>query len=172
MCSMPKPLTVNLPYPTTEGICPDAFSLRIISPAYASPVSELNAVLQYIYHSFFFAKNGYNDYADTLMSIAVAEMKHLDILGETILALGAPPIYARYPANGFDFYSSKYVSYSRTLKNMLEDDINGERQAICGYRKMLKTLKNECIIKIVSRIIEDELLHLETLENMLTEFKC
>lgn len=168
---MPKPICVDLPYPTTDGICPDALSLKIISPAYATSTSELNAVLQYVYHSFFFAKKGYDNYSETLLSIAIAEMHHLDLLGETILALGAAPIYSRYPPNGFDFYSGKYVAYGRTLREMLENDILGEKHAICAYERMLKLLKNDKVKAIVSRILLDEKLHLEVLEKMLCEFK-
>ena len=168
---MPKPLTLPEPYPSTKEISNDAYSLRIISPAYASSTGELNAILQYIYHSFFFEKCGYADVAEKLVSIAVAEMQHLNILGQTILALGAPPLFCRYPNSGFDFYSTKYVAYSRSLRFMLEDDILGEKQAISEYDCMLKKLKNKQVKEIVSRIRADEILHLETLQNILSDFK-
>lgn len=168
---MPKPLTLPEPFPSIKDISNDAYSLRIISPAYASSTGELNAILQYIYHSFFFEKCGYADVAEKLVSIAVAEMQHLNILGQTILALGAPPLFCRYPNSGFDFYSTKYVAYSRSLKFMLEDDILGEKQAISEYDCMLKKLKNKQVKEIVSRIRADEILHLETLQNILSDFK-
>ena len=168
---MPKPLTLSEPFPSTKDLCEDAYSLRIISPAYASSTGELNAILQYIYHSFFFGKCGYADVAEKLVSIAVAEMQHLNILGQTILALGAPPVYCRNPSTNFDFYNTKYVAYSRSLKFMLEDDILGEQQAISEYNRMLKKLKNPQVRKIVSRLRDDEILHLETLQNILSNFK-
>lgn len=169
---MLHPIQLSEPYPTTEGICPDALSLRIISPAYASPTSELNAILQYFYHSLFFDKKGRGDIADALMGIAVTEMHHLELLGKTVLALGAAPVFSLYPPAGFNFYSAKYVAYSRSLTNMLEDDILGEKRAIAGYEKMLKCLKNELVSNIISRILQDEKLHLATLEKILSEFKC
>lgn len=168
---MPKPLTMPEPFPSTKDLCEDAYSLRIISPAYASSTGELNSTLQYIYHSFFFGKCGYEDVAEKLVSIAVAEMLHINILGQTILALGAPPVYCRNPSTGFDFYSTKYVAYSRSLNYMLEDDILGEKQAILEYDCMIKKLKNQQVKKIVSRIRDDEILHLETLQNILSDFK-
>lgn len=169
---MPKPMSINEPFPTTEGISHDALSLRIISPAYASSDSELTAILQYIYHSFFFAEKGYDEISDTLESIAISEMFHLKLLGKTVLALGAPPMYAQFPQTGFNFYSAKYVSYGCALKEMLENDIVGERRAICGYEKMLKRLTNQQVKALISRILKDEYLHLETLEKILSEFKC
>ena len=168
---MSKPLTLNEPFPTTDGICPDAFSLAVISPAYASSTGELNAILQYFYHFFNFEHQGLNDYAETLEGIAIAEMLHLKLLGETITALGAQPIYCQYPPTAYNFYSTKFVLYSRNLINMIEDDIMGEKQAICQYSKMLKRLKNEQVRAIVSRILEDEKLHLETLNKILNKLK-
>lgn len=169
---MPKPLTLQAEFPTTEGICPDAYSLAVISPAYASSTGELNAVLQYFYHFFNFDKQGYKEIAADLESIAIAEMLHIEMLGKTILALGAQPIYCQNPPTAFNFYSAKYVSYSRNLVNMLEDDILGEKRAIAQYTKMLCRLKNEQVKKIISRILEDEKLHLAKLEEILQAFKC
>ena len=169
---MSKPLTLNEPFPTTDGICPDAYSLAVISPAYASSTGELNAILQYIYHFFNFKKHDLNEIAETLESIAIAEMIHLKLLGETITALGAQPIFCQYPPTAYNFYSTKFVAYSRNLDNMIEDDIMDEKHAICQYSKMLKRLKNEQVKSIVSRILEDEKLHLDTLKGILNKLKC
>ena len=168
---MPKPLTLDLPFPTADKITPDALTLRIISPAYAAPQGELTAILQYIYHSFFFKKEGYSEIAETLEAIAIAEMMHFKLLGETVLALGAAPVYTQYPPSSFNFYSTKYVAYSCQLKVMLEDDILGERRAIRAYENMLCRLKNKQVYAIIERIVEDERLHLKTLTDILNSFK-
>lgn len=169
---MPEPLTIHKEFPTTEGLCPDAYSLAVISPAYASSTGELNAILQYFYHYFNFEKQGYNEIATTLERIAIAEMFHLEILGKCIIALGAQPVYCQNPPTAFNFYSAKYVTYSRNLTNMIEDDILGEKRAISHYQKMLCRLKNEQIKRIIERILEDEKLHLETLKEILKGLKC
>lgn len=167
---MSQPLSSTAPYPTAEGLTPDAYSLRIISPAYASSTGELNATLQYIYHSFYFRKEGKAEIASRLIGIAINEMRHLELLGQTILALGAPPVYCRYPYSGFDFYSAKYVAYSRTLKFMLEDDLLGEKRAVSDYDKMLSKLTNTGVKDIIARIREDELLHIAALKEILSGF--
>lgn len=168
---MPKPLTLDLPFPSTDNVTPDALTLRIISPEYASPSGELTAVLQYIYQSFFFKKEGYDEIADALEAVAIAEMMHFKLLGETVLALGAAPIYTQYPPSPFNFYSTKYVTYSRTLKDMLEDDIRAERQAIRSYENMLRRLKNQQVCAIIERLLKDERLHLQTFTQILEGFK-
>ena len=164
---MPEPLTMKEEFPTTEGLCPDAYSLAVISPAYASPTGELNAILQYFYHFFNFDRQGYDKYARTIESIAIAEMLHLELLGKTIMALGAQPIYCQNPPPAFNFYSAKYVTYSRNLVNMIEDDILSEKRAIALYVKMLTRLKDEQVKKIINRILEDERLHLQALKEIL-----
>lgn len=168
---MPKPLTLDLPFPSTLNITPDALTLRIISPEYASPSGELTAILQYIYHSFFFNKEGYCEISEALESIAIAEMIHFKLLGETVLALGAAPVYTQYPPSPFNFYSTKYVSYSCRLKDMLEDDIRAERHAIRSYENMLCKLKNPQVYAIIERILQDERLHLKTFTDILSSFK-
>ncbi|MDE7182146.1 MAG: manganese catalase family protein [Clostridia bacterium] len=168
---MARPLTVDKEFPTTEGLCPDAYSLAVISPAYASPTGELNAILQYFYHYFNFDKQCYKEYARDLEGIAIAEMLHLEILGKTIMALGAQPIYCQNPPTAFNFYSAKYVTYSRNLVNMIEDDIISERRAIASYSKMLTRLKDDKVKSIISRILEDEKLHLDKLNEILCGLK-
>lgn len=168
---MPKPLIVEKPYPTTEGLCPDAYSLRIISPAYATPLGELNAIMQYLYHYHHFNANGYKEFAETIESISISEMIHLKLLGATILALGAAPVYTSNPPALFNFYSAKFVTYSRTLVCMAEDDVRAEKQAIRGYERMLCTLRNQRVKDIIERILEDERLHLAAFEKILCALK-
>lgn len=169
---MPKPLISNQPYPETDGICHDVCALKIISPAYSTSSGELNAVMQYIYHSLNFMHGGMKEHAETLESIAIAEMIHFKLLGATIFALGAQPVFTAQPPFAYNFYSTKFVSYSGTWQNMIEDDIIGEKRAINGYERMLRQLKNEIVKEIIARIIEDERLHLVALQKILCDISC
>ena len=91
---MSRPLIADKPYPTLDGISPDCRALHIISPAYASSTGELNAILQYNYHAVTFECKGFEEYAELIDSVAVAEMMHLKLLGKLIFALGAQPVYS------------------------------------------------------------------------------
>ena len=168
---MPKPLIAEAPYPAAEELCRDAYSLRVISPSYAAPSGELTAILQYLYHYHMFKANGYVAYADIIESIAIAEMMHLKLIGAAITALGAPPVYTANPPVFFNFYSTKFVTYSRTLVCMAEDDVRAEKQAIHGYERMLRLLRNDRVKELISRIIEDEKLHLAEFEKILCALK-
>lgn len=162
-------LSVDLPYPDTKGFCCDECSVRIISPAYAGGAGELNAVLQYLFHAVNFDSIGNKKFARILRDIAVSEMHHLNMLAEMICAMGASPVYSACPPCLCDFYSARNVSFSRTPQRMIMDDIKGEREAIRGYERMLCKLCNEQAGAVITRILLDEKLHLDTLKCMLEE---
>lgn len=50
---------------------------------------------------------------------------------------------------------------------MLTDDLNGEKQAIIMYEKILSELNNPQVAAVIARIIKDEQLHVELLTQAL-----
>ncbi len=164
---MNKPIALELPYPEPNNLCRDLVSARALSAAYAGGHGELTSILQYAYHHFWFENSGDEKTASVLVGIAVAEMRHLDILGKTLLALGVDPVFTRFPPYKCDFYSSSFVNYSKTAKKMLLDDVAGELKAINDYREILSVINNEDVAAIVSRIILDEELHVKALKERL-----
>ncbi len=162
-----KPLSADIPFPSTDNLQRDVKSGKIISFAFATQQGELSAILQYVYHSLHLAPLN-KQHAETLVAIALSEMHHLHVLGETMLALGVNPRYVQYPESNC-YYNTGCVSQSTTPQKMLMDDIQGELNAIAEYKKMLFVLNNENVAAIIQRIIIDEQLHLETLKNMLAE---
>lgn len=165
-----KPLICDLPYPSTDDLQTDVKSGQIISFAYASLKSELTAILQYLYHGLHLNAVSVDD-ADILRQIALAEMKHLDILGEAMLKLGVNPRYVQVPRSNL-YFDTSAVSQSTTPQKMIMDDIQGELDAIAEYKKMLYVLKNEDVSAIIQRIVLDEQLHLEVLKQMLDRLGC
>lgn len=169
---MPKPLIAEGSYPSLKDLGKDPVSARIISTAYATSSGELNASLQYIYHSINFSCREDEVRAQLLKSIAISEMIHINLLGEALLRLGEQPVYSFSPPAQYNFYSTKFVAYSRTLRNMIEDDIMSEKYAIYGYERMLPRLKNTTLRTLICRILEDEHLHLESLKSSLDGLTC
>ena len=165
-------LSADAPYPGTEGITQDRESVRIISPAYADRGSELTAILQYVFHATVFSGLQMKQYARLLTEIAVSEMHHLDILGGMLYQMGALPVFTSCPPRLFDFYSTAAVCYSCEPEKMIRDDIRGEQEAIRQYQSMLRRLCNEQVSVIISRIIRDEELHLQTLHSIMCEIKA
>lgn len=162
-------LKADLPYPTTEGIREDLRALRIVSPSYAGREGELTATLQYVYQSIFLGAQGDAETSGLLLGIAVAEMHHIELLGKTITALGAPPVFTACPPYPVGFYSASFVNYVKDKREMIAADICGEKRAIAAYRAMLNALENQKVSAIIERIIEDEKVHLAALEKVLSE---
>lgn len=169
---MPKPLIAEGSYPKLDGLTCDPYSVRVLSPAYATSSGELNAILQYIYHSINFGCRGDSANAEKLKGIAVAEMMHLEMLAEAMIRMGAQPVYTFSPPAQFNFYSAKFVAYSRSPRHMIEDDIMSEKYAVYTYERMLPRLKNSTLQTLVCRIIDDENLHIAILREMLDGLKC
>ena len=52
---------------------------------------------------------------------------------------------------------------------MLKYNIEGEKIAINEYKRLIENTKNECIIKILKRIIKDEENHIKIFTALLTK---
>lgn len=166
-----KPIAVDLPYPSLDGIEMDIRSARIISPAYAAQFSELTAVCQYFYHHLQFKRQEENELATLLEEISVTEMRHLDILGTMLGRLGVNAILTANPPISNNFFSTAYVNYINSPERMLEADIKAEANAIEEYNRMLEKLDNQDVAAVISRIVMDETLHLEALTKALDDYQ-
>ena len=166
---MIKPLKIELPYPDVDKVKPNKHSASIISPAYAGLHGEITATLQYLYHRFNFLQENDLKTAETLLSISLAEMEHVEILGKTLLQLGVKPVYSLSPPYKYNFYNTSFVSYSNTPEKMLLDDISDELSAINQYEEMIKRLDDEYVEAIISRIILDEQLHVRALKEIISK---
>lgn len=159
-------LKADLPYPTLDGIGKDCKSLRIVSPAYAGREGELTATLQYVYQAIYLEAIGKGEIAHVLLEIAVCEMHHIEILGSLITRLGAPPVFTACPPYPVGYYSASYVNYVKSPESMISADIAGEKRAIRGYENMLEGLTEPNVRAVIERILADERLHLQTLQEL------
>lgn len=167
---MLKPVKIDLPYPSLNGIEPNYKIAKVIIPAFSGGHSELNAILQYIYHFFNFNELKNFDLAETLMGIALCEMEHLQILGKLLIKLGVDPVFAKNPPYKTEFYSTKSLSYSRLPIKMLLDNISGEMLAINDYKQMSDQIQDEKVLAVISRLLLDETLHLTVLKDSLKDY--
>ena len=156
-------------YPSLDEIGEDFQTLRLISPTYAGREGELTAVLQYVYQSIIFGEMGETAKSKTILGIAVSEMHHLEILGTMITKLGAPPVFTACPPYPVGYYSASCVNYSRNPRQMLCADICAEENAISQYEHILCRIRNAPVAAVISRILEDEKLHLKEFNRLLSE---
>lgn len=151
-----------------NSLSPDLCTARIISPAYSARNGELTAVLQYMYQSMIYQNLGNFTVYSQLQRIGVQEMKHLEILGRTLLKLGVLPIYSAFPPRMDIFFSGRYVNYNANPRQMITLAISGETNAIKNYNQMISKLENQTVRDIIIHIRNEEEEHLRILTNILS----
>lgn len=165
-----KPIMMDLPYPPIQVKEPNRNYVNLLSVDYCGSVSELSAITQYI--------NNENrlicqkcSIARTLLGIAMAEMMHLNMLGELMHLLGGPIDYiARQPGKRPAMWSPSYLTLSEQAPQMLRDNIESEKAAINQYRMHMNVIKDENINAVLARIIKDEEYHIMILQALLKEY--
>lgn len=164
-----SPIMVDLPYPPVKVNQKNVSWANLLSVDYCGAVSEMSAITRYI--------NNENriscmncPVAKTLLGIAVAEMMHLQKLGEMIILLGGNVDFtAKYPDNRRRMWTPQYLTLPDNLKAMLAADIEGEKKAIEQYHMHMHMIDDSCINAVLARIIKDEEYHIMILQTLLQE---
>ena len=151
-CALPEP------YPEPRVVRPNHFYAMLLLEDYVGNVSEMTAINQYFYHHLTF-KN-YEDLAELEECIAIIEMHHLELLGETILLLGVAPEFRTTTNNHPAYWNASYVYYGNNLCDRLASDITAEKMAIQQYRQHQQLIDDPNIKELLERIIKDEEYHL------------
>ncbi|MGL5712290.1 MAG: ferritin-like domain-containing protein, partial [Paraclostridium sp.] len=167
-----RPATINKPYPDIAVTCKNKCYADILSEDFAGAVSELTAVTQYVNHEIRMSPI-YCKAARTLLSIAQAEMTHLQRLGQLIMLLdGESCCELKFNTcyNAYDKpWTPNYINYQKTIRDMILADIDGEHKAIAQYKKHIQEINDPCIQANLARIIEDEMYHIRLLTELLHE---
>ena len=165
---------VNKPYPKVQVLRPNIEYAKLLLEDYSGHISELSAITQYVYQKF----DKFNvdvEFKETLSSIAMVEMKHLELLGETIKLLGVVPKFIyNNNFNSLSYWNGSFVDYTTNIKDMLLSDIKIEQSAIAKYNYDISMIDDEYIKMTLYRIIEDEKEHIKCFEYLLTkmDFNC
>ncbi|MDU5105513.1 ferritin family protein [Clostridium sp.] len=149
--------SIMLPYPEIDIKEKNLYYAKLIKKCYCGIYSELTLINQYNYQYFLMEPH----LKEIFKKISKVEKEHLDILGDIIIALGYEPSFAFEKKNKYFYWTSKYINTDASLKNMLINNINSERELIKEYRKITNIIENESIIAILNRIILDEELHIK-----------
>lgn len=164
-----KPIMMDLPYPPIQVQGKNQVYANLLSVDYCGSVSEMSAITQYI--------NNENRMScekcplvKTILGIAMAEMIHLQKLGELIFLLGGNISFAARQQNGRQkLWSPAYLTIPKTVKKMLLADIESEKAAINQYKLHIKMIHDNYINAVLARIIKDEEYHIMLLQALLKE---
>lgn len=124
---------------------------------FAGSSGELSAVTQYIYEHIELKR--YESFSKILLSIAIEEMHHLDLVGDLIKKLGKKPYFIDKNRVAWNAENIKY--HFNNVYDMLRFNIESEKKAILDYKEAIKYTQNKSIKELLERIILDEQTHLE-----------
>lgn len=161
-----KPIMMDLPYPPIQVRERNLSYANLLSIDYCGAVSEMSAITQYI--------NNENrlscekcPVAKTVLGIGMAEMMHLQKLGELIVLLGGNINFVAKYRNGAKLWTPEYLSLSEEMKGMLLANMEAEQAAIVQYEAHIKMIKDDCVNAVLARIIKDEEYHIMILKALL-----
>lgn len=164
-----KPIMADLPYPPLQVKERNQAYANLLSIDYCGAVSEMSAVTQYINNENRLSHERC-PVAKTLLGIAMAEMMHLQKLGELICLLGGNVDFtAKYQNGGRRMWTPEYLAIPENIQKMMIADIGAEKDAIRQYRMHMDMIKDEYINAVLARIIQDEEYHIILLQWMVKE---
>lgn len=166
-----KPAMADLPYPPIKVRGVNRCYAELLAFDYCGAVSEMTAITQYINNENRLSCERCS-MAKTILGIAMAEMMHLQKLGELIYLLGGNVCYTVKSRNGRQrLWTPEYLTIPEKAEKMLLADIEAEKAAIEQYRAHMREISDECVNAVLRRIIVDEEYHIMLLKALLREFE-
>lgn len=153
---------LDKPYPSQEGVVHNFRDLQMILKDYSGIISEFTAVTQYFYNHLYANCSDNEKIGQTLLQIAIAEMTHLNVLGELVINLGGDPKMVFPKECSFNWWNGGIVNYKKDIVSILKSAILLEKQTIDCYTHHAKIASQKIVSEVLLRIVEDERLHLRT----------
>lgn len=164
-----KPIMMDLPYPEIRVRERNRAYADLLSVDYCGSVSELSAIAQYINHENRLSCEKC-PMAKTILGIAMAEMIHLQKLGELIFLLGGDVDFiARYHRGKYRMWTPENVVVTSDMRKMIVSNIEAEKSAINQYRMHMKMMNDDYVNGVLARIIKDEEYHIMMLQALSNE---
>lgn len=164
-----KPIMMELSYPPIQVKEKNQAYANLLSIDYCGSVSEMSAITQYINNENRMS-NERCPIAKTILGIAMAEMIHLQKLGELIFLLGGDVNFVANYRNGEQrTWTPKYLTIPGNIRKMLSADIESEKAAINQYRMHMKMINDKYVNAVLARIIQDEEYHIMLLRALINE---
>lgn len=166
-----RPIMVDLPYPPLSVRGRNQAYANLLSLDYCGSVSELSAIVQYVNNEGRLSGRECAC-ARTLLGMGMAEMIHLQKLGDLIVLLGGKLDYvARYRNGQKRMWTPKYVLLPDSMEKMLLADIEAEQAAIKQYNMHIGMIGDDCVNAVLARIVKDEEYHIMILQTLLEEMR-
>lgn len=165
-----RPIMMDLPYPPIQVKEKNAAYANLLSIDYCGSVSEMSAITQYINNENRLSCERCS-LAKTILGIAMAEMIHLQKLGQLIFLLGGNiDFVAKYHDGRKRMWTPEGLNIPGNAEKMIAADIEAEKGAIHQYKLHIKMIKDDYVNAVILRIIKDEEYHIMMLQELMKEF--
>lgn len=159
---------VELPYPPIHpGSRNPEYAYAILSNV-GSGHSEMSTISLYFYNSIVLIP-AYEELAHCFQKISMVEMHHLHIFAEIASCMGLEPRLWSANRGRPAYWSPAYNRYFKTPLEIIKNAIYGEQNAIEKYTRQAERIQDENIVENLERIILDEELHVQLLQEMLEQ---
>lgn len=166
-----KPIMIEWPYPPIQVQEQNRDYANLLSIDYCGAVSELSAITQYINNENRMSGEKCS-LAKTILGIAMAEMIHLQKLGELIFLLGGNVDFTAKTRNGrSQMWTPQYLTIPENPQEMLIADIKAEEDAIHQYKMHMEMIRDNDVNAVLARIIKDEEYHIIMLQTLMDELR-
>lgn len=162
-----KPAMMDLPYPPVQVQEKNQAYADLVSISYCGMVSEMSATLQYINNEGrMFCERC--SLGRTILGMAMAEMIHMQKLGELISLLGGNICYITKQTGGRQWmWSPQCLTLPEKIGEMLQADLESEQAAINQYNMHIRMIQDNYVTALLERIIQDEQYHIMLLRSMM-----
>jgi bacterioferritin len=117
---------------------------------------EHGAIIQYLSHAY---AMGEGEMACEIEAIARDEMRHLDWLAETVVALGGTPSLER----------GKMLMGDGAVSNWMQNNVLLEEGAITQYKEHIEAIGDPKIKRLLGRILADEESHRSSFQHFVSK---
>ncbi|MEE1313570.1 MAG: ferritin family protein [Lachnospiraceae bacterium] len=164
-----RPVILPLAYPPIQINKKNQACANMLSVDYCGAVSEMSAITQYINNEIYLSAEKC-PVAKIILGIAMAEMIHLQKLGEMIYLLGGSVDFVSRQRDGRRWvWSPQCLTLPRQTREILMAGIESEKAAINQYEMHRKMITDTSVNAVLARIIKDEEYHIMLLQAMLKE---
>lgn len=160
-----EPLNLPLPYPPIRVREENQFYANLLTLDYCGSVSELTAALQYIHGESCLCCHDCGT-AKTITGMAVAEMIHLQKLGEMILLLGGSIDFSIKTRTGRQMWTPEYTNLADKEDKIIAANLEAEHAAIEQYQYHMSLIEDDYVNALLARIVQDEEYHIMLLERL------
>lgn len=131
--------------------------------------SEMSAISLYFYNNLITEQN-YQDISYIFHKISIVEMHHMEIFGKLAYYLGEDPRMWTWRYNRRTYWTPSYNRYPVELSRLIHNALDGECAAIEKYQRQIRCIDNENIVENLSRIVQDEKVHVRIFEQLIKEY--